>query len=221
MWIFRLLVVCGLVTLSGAGPVHAGISGAVRVIDGDTIDVANTRIRIFGIDAPENDQTCITEQGQTWACGAWVSATVARAFTGKQALCEQVDRDRYGRVVARCRIQGQDIGEMLVAQGLAFAYLKYSDDYELTEKGAAIRDAGLHASRVQDPAQFRRTRASGRIPPDQACRVKGNISASGERIYHVPGQQHYERTGIKTEYGERWFCSAQQARAAGWRAAKR
>jgi hypothetical protein len=52
------------------------------------------------------------------------------------------------------------------------------------------------------------------------CTVKGNISASGERIYHVPGQQFYSRTTINRLRGERWFCSEEAAREAGWRKAK-
>ncbi len=54
------------------------------------------------------------------------------------------------------------------------------------------------------------------------CRIKGNISIkTGERIYHVPGQQHYDITRISQQYGERWFCSEQEARQAGWRKAMR
>lgn len=53
-----------------------------------------------------------------------------------------------------------------------------------------------------------------------ACDIKGNISKGGERIYHVPGQKWYSRTKITTSKGERWFCSEQEARAAGWRRAK-
>ncbi len=55
----------------------------------------------------------------------------------------------------------------------------------------------------------------------QPCDIKGNISInSGERIYHVPGQEFYDDTVIRTEYGERWFCTEAEARAAGWRKAK-
>lgn len=53
-----------------------------------------------------------------------------------------------------------------------------------------------------------------------ACNIKGNVSInSGERIYHLPGQHYYEATKISPQYGERWFCSEQEARAAGWRKA--
>ena len=53
------------------------------------------------------------------------------------------------------------------------------------------------------------------------CNIKGNISInSGERIYHVPGQEYYIATRISPEYGERWFCTEEEARAAGWRRAR-
>ncbi|MER9302916.1 hypothetical protein [Mesorhizobium sp. M0496] len=55
-----------------------------------------------------------------------------------------------------------------------------------------------------------------------SCEIKGNISINtGERIYHVPGQEHYSETKISPQYGERWFCSESEARAAGWRKARR
>jgi Staphylococcal nuclease homologue len=53
-----------------------------------------------------------------------------------------------------------------------------------------------------------------------ACVIKGNISSGGERIYHVPGQRYYDKTQIDPSKGERWFCTEQEAVAAGWRKAK-
>ncbi len=194
--------------------------GSVRVIDGDTFDVAGTRIRLHGIDAPEQDQTCETEQGTTWACGAWVTSQVTTLYEGKPAFCLVVDQDRYGRKVARCQVGGKDVGREIVSAGLAFAYAKYSKDYVLDEKSAAVKDRGLHASRLRSPAQHRATRAKGRIPLDGSCPIKGNISKSG-RIYLMPGQADYERTGINLTGGEQWFCSEAEAVQAGWRRAKR
>lgn len=50
------------------------------------------------------------------------------------------------------------------------------------------------------------------------CRIKGNVSLNtGERIYHVPGQEWYDETVISPRYGERWFCTEDEARQAGWR----
>ncbi len=220
----RMLTMCllaAVLSAPDAAVAKAAVSGPVRVIDGDTLDIGGTRVRLFGIDAPEADQTCRTEQGQVWACGAWVTDQVRTRFGGRQAVCEPITTDRYGRVVARCSVRGEDVGQSLVSDGLAFAYRRFSQDYVLAEKGAAVRDMGLHASRVQNPSQFRQTRAVGRIPENRACVIKGNISRAGAKIYHVPGQRDYERTGIRPETGERWFCSVTEARAAGWRAAKR
>ena len=57
-------------------------------------------------------------------------------------------------------------------------------------------------------------------PPLVGCSVKGNISRNaGERIYHVPGQQYYSATRINWLRGDRWFCSEEAARSAGWRKA--
>ena len=54
------------------------------------------------------------------------------------------------------------------------------------------------------------------------CNIKGNISIdTGERIYHVPGQKFYDETIIRPEFGEQWFCSEAEARAAGWRKSRR
>lgn len=203
-----------------AAPSVADVMGRVRVIDGDTFDVAGVRVRLHGIDAPEDKQTCETEQGTSWACGAWVTSKVAVMFDGKRARCRQTDVDRYERVVARCEIDGRDVGQRLVSEGLAFAYRKYSMVYDLDEKGAAVNDRGLHASRVQNPAQYRATQAKGRIPPNRDCVIKGNITKSG-KIFHMPGQRDYERTGINLAKGENWFCSERDARAAGWRKARR
>jgi len=62
---------------------------------------------------------------------------------------------------------------------------------------------------------------SGISQDDESCLIKGNISSSGEKIYHVPGGSYYDRTVIDESKGERWFCSEQEAQAAGWRKSKR
>lgn len=214
------------IALSGTARSQAadqGPTGVIRVIDGDTFDVGTSRVRLYGIDAPEGNQSCETQQGVTWACGTWVSETVRAQYQGRQAQCAAVETDRYGRIVARCAVDGRDIGQDLVAQGLAFAYRRYAMDYDLVEKQAALTETGLWAMRIEEPAAFRRagSAASQGTPAPGDCVIKGNISAKGERIYHVPGQEHYARTRINTGQGERWFCTAAEARAAGWRAARR
>ena len=59
-------------------------------------------------------------------------------------------------------------------------------------------------------------------PLFMGCDIKGNISYdTGERIYHVPGQEYYAETRINLLNGERWFCTEAEAQAAGWQRARR
>ncbi|MDF1729135.1 MAG: thermonuclease family protein [Sulfitobacter sp.] len=196
------------------------IVGKVRVIDGDTFDVGPVRVRLFGIDAPEQDQPCQTEQGASFACGAWVTGEVAERYQGRTVRCQQVDTDRYGRAVARCALQGEDVGRRLVEEGLAYAFRRYSMDYDLEEKQAFVAQRGLHGMILQTPAQHRSSPPRARLPVSAECRIKGNISGNG-RIYHMPGQQHYGKVVISPAKGERLFCTEEEARAAGWRRARR
>ena len=196
------------------------------MIDGDTLEVSGVTIRLHGLDAPESDQRCGGTGVPMWACGAWVTERVRERYSGAVATCEAVETDRYGRVVARCSVGDADIGRTLVTEGLAFAYRRYSMAYDLDEKGAAVLGRGLHGEGVQGPAAFRRTQRRGHAAQrlanaPEGCRIKGNVSAEGERIYHVAGQRHYGATVISEAKGERWFCSEAEARAAGWRRARR
>ncbi|PYG27759.1 thermonuclease family protein [Pelagimonas varians] len=204
----------------------ADLSGPVHVVDADTIKVHGQSIRLHAIDAPEVKQHCGGPGQPVWACGIWVKTRAQELFEGQFAQCEALETDRYGRMVARCLVNGQDMGQVLVSQGLAFAYRKYGWDYDLDEKGAAVSGRGLHGTGVVNPAEYRaqgrdaRAKWSLNNAPD-GCVIKGNISGSGERIFHMPGQAWYNVTTIRADKKERWFCTADQARSAGWRPAKK
>ena len=117
-----MLRICLIVVLALLPVISfADVTGRVKIIDGDTFDVGMTRVRIFGIDAPETDQLCVTEQGVRWPCGKWVTQQAKEFYQGQAAVCENIDLDRYGRVVARCSVDGVDVGQKLVSDGLPFA----------------------------------------------------------------------------------------------------
>jgi endonuclease YncB( thermonuclease family) len=208
-----------------AAPIHAAdFSGKMRFSDADTLDVGNVRVRLFGIDAPEMDQKCKRANGKEWSCGKWATRQAKSQFENKTAACRPVDIDQYGRTVARCYVNGQDIAASLVRQGMAQAYVKYSLEHVSAEKEASIANIGIWAGTLEDPAAYRAARrqaASQNVaqPAPANCRIKGNISKS-DRIFHVPGQKYYNKTKISASRGERWFCTEAEARAAGWRKAK-
>jgi len=226
-WRYSALAVAAVAVFGLSGGIlqanlgGGGFSGPVRVVDGDTFEVAGVKVRLHAIDAPETDQMCQTRQGQDWACGGWVTKVVRDRYNGAIAQCQGIETDRYGRTVARCTALGEDVGAWLVREGFAFAYVQYGSDYVEIERRAAAADRGLHAVRMQTPAEHRKAKRSKPVEASGDCTIKGNISAKGERIYHVPGQEFYSRTRINTSKGERWFCSEAAARAAGWRRARR
>lgn len=55
---------------------------------------------------------------------------------------------------------------------------------------------------------------------DPACQIKGNISYEGEKIYHIPGGDYYDKTEIDFSTGERYFCNEKEAQDAGFRRSK-
>jgi endonuclease YncB( thermonuclease family) len=187
------------------------------VIDGDTLVVAGRSVRLHGIDAPERTQLCADEGGRDWACGGWAQVELTRQVAGRIVVCDGQGTDRYGRVLAICRVAGRDLGRVLVAKGAAFAYRRYSRDYVDEEDRARLHGQGLWLGGAENPAKMR---ARSHAEPPPGCRIKGNVSANG-RVYHLPGSASYDGTRISLARGERWFCSERAARSAGWRAAGR
>ena len=92
------------------------------------------------------------------------------------------------------------------------------------EDQARQKRVGIWAGSFEMPWEWRAAERSPTAPqtaPD-GCVIKGNISSSsGKRIYHMPGQQDYDATRISPDKGERWFCTEEEAVAAGWRKAGR
>jgi hypothetical protein len=147
------------------------------------------------------------------------AAFLAERIEGKRLECTVAAIDDYGRSIASCSHQGEDISGWMVREGHAMAFVRYSNRYTADEEAARARQAGLWRATVQPPWEYRAERwAVAEQEAPEGCPIKGNISHSeGERIYHTPWSQYYERTKISVGKGERWFCSEGEALAAGWR----
>ncbi|HRO11433.1 thermonuclease family protein [Amaricoccus sp.] len=209
-----------LAALLAAG---AAMAGDARVKDGDTLRVGARDVRLFGIDAPEAGQTCARADGSAWACGRAAAERLAELVAAGPVRCRPEDTDRYGRLVSTCTVEGVDLGARLVSEGLARAYARYSDAYLALEAEARAAGRGLWQGEAEAPWRYRAETtggfapAAGTGPPPPGCTIKGNVSAKGERIYHLPGGPGYARTRIDTDRGEAWFCDEEAARAAGFR----
>jgi endonuclease YncB( thermonuclease family) len=204
------------------------LSGRAIVVDGDTLKLDGVPVRLFGIDAPERNQTCRDSRGADYRCGVRATDALASRLGDRIVRCEPRERDHYDRIVAVCFAGNTDLNGWMVAQGWALAYRRYSRDYIATEDVARAGRKGLWNGTFEKPWKVRhedeRQRPRSPSPivatpaaPPSGCRIKGNINSEGEQIYHVPGQAYYDDTQISPAKGERWFCNETEAVAAGWR----
>ncbi len=140
-----LLCIGGLaaVLLLAIEPAGADVIGKrPRVIDGNTLELAGVRLRLYGIDAPETDQTCRAET-RTWNCGIEARWATINRIGQNWVACRARGRDPGGALAAVCYlggIGGPELNSWLVAQGWALAYRPESRDYVGDE--AAARQAG-------------------------------------------------------------------------------
>jgi endonuclease YncB( thermonuclease family) len=221
----------------------AEISGTPRIVDGDTVEIGQTKIRLLGIDAPETDQICLNASGEKWACGIAARDELIRHSNGQIWECTTTGRDQYNRSLASCFIEGEDVSEWMVRSGWALSFVRYSHAYDADEVVARQARAGLWAGSFIAPWDWRHRNnttvilGAASVPvnaqtillgavsasdaPSPECVIKGNVNRDGERIYHIPGQLNYAQINMGKGLGERWFCTEMDAEAAGWRKASK
>ncbi|KAG2430777.1 hypothetical protein HYH02_013616 [Chlamydomonas schloesseri] len=232
-----------LVLASSANAAGLGvIAGQARVVDGDTLVINGERIRLYGVDAPESAQQCKDAKGAPYACGLVSKDALDKKIGKAPVACEVKDKDQYGRNVSVCRLGSEDLNGWLVSNGYAVSYRQYSKDYIPAEDAAHAAHKGIWAGEFQVPSEWRKQNKRGESGPVQPSvaftpnptaaqksggdptpncatgpAIKGNISSSGEKIYHVPGGKYYDSVRIDLKDGERFFCTESEATGAGWR----
>jgi endonuclease YncB( thermonuclease family) len=173
------------------------IVGQASVIDGDTIEIHSTRIRLYGIDAPESDQTCRVK-GEPFRCGQQAAFALADKIKGHTVECRPKDQDQYGRIVAKCFIGVEDINGWMVERGWALAYLQYSRDYVGQERNAANAKRGIWQGEFQVPWEWRRNQP-GRRPISESYSSKSQRPTGPSVIYYRPGDLSGTRFQTRVE----------------------
>ncbi|KKS44073.1 MAG: Micrococcal nuclease-like protein [candidate division CPR1 bacterium GW2011_GWA2_42_17] len=182
------------------------------------------RVRYIGIDTPET----VDPRKPVQCFGVEASKKNKELVEGKTVRLEKdiTDRDKYNRLLRYVWFGDTLINQALVEQGYAKSYsyppdIKYQDKFVAAEKKAREDKLGLWtACDSATPAvSVTPTAAVTASASNPSCAIKGNISAAGEKIYHLQGCGSYAKTTIDESRGERWFCSESEAQSAGWRKA--
>ncbi len=149
-----------------AFPAHADVSGPACVTDSDTLVVngkrqrtrcvGGTRVRLFGIDAPELKQTCKHANGRDFLCGRAAASFLLRHVSGRTVECKGNSVDKYGRLIATCFIDGKNLNSMMVSAGWALAYRDHSNKYVPQENVARKTRKGIWAMQFVPPWKWRR-----------------------------------------------------------------
>jgi micrococcal nuclease len=228
-----------LETTLPAGLTEANVT---RVVDGDTIhvDIASQdfTVRYIGMNTPET-----VDPNKPVECfGPEASTRNKQLVTGQTVELEKdvSETDQYGRLLRFVWLpdsshpgQGAMVDALLVQEGYARLDtfppdVRYEALFAQLQQQAQTARTGLWGAVCTFATSVPATQAAPTAIGNEVCDysgtqqpvIKGNISSSGERIYHVPSQQFYDQTQIDEASGERWFCTEQEALDAGWRKSK-
>jgi micrococcal nuclease len=199
-------------------------ASVLKVLTGDSIEASVGGVafvvRYIGVAAPDPraDPTSAEE-----------AAAQNRALTGGRNILlirDISEVDQAGRLPRLIVAGGVLVNERLLRLGVVRAAAVSPDDSCTREFGDA--ETGARSSRAGlwrfGPADLTKTAVAACTgtcqTPSPGCRIKGNINAKGEKIYHLPGSRDYEKTVIEPAKGERWFCTEAEANLAGWRGGK-
>src|SRR3984893_12417113 len=234
-------VIVAIIWALSASPAPAAeiISGEPRIVDGDTVQICQTKIRFAGIDAPETDQVCLDAKGAKWACGIAARDELIRFSAGRPWDCDLTGTDKYGRSLGKCFVEGDDVSAWMVRSGWALSFVRYSHEYDREEVAARNSHAGLWSGAFIAPWEWRHRDGSTTVlgalsvpvdaqktllgavsstgAPSPDCTIKASFG-KGECVYHLPGDRWYGKMNMDSS--KRWFCSVEEAQAAGCRAPK-
>lgn len=203
--------------------VAAGFTPATvtRVVDGDTIEVIvegiEYKLRYIGIDTPESE-----DPRRPVECFATEANEYNRTLVeGKMVGLEKdvSETDQFGRLLRYVWLGEEMVNAILVRDGYAQA-ATYPPDVKYSQLFASLQEEARGARNGLWGDTCAGLTPSALLAPP--CPIKGNISfRTGEKIYHLPGDEHYDETVIDPLAGEQWFCTEEEAVAAGWRHARR
>jgi endonuclease YncB( thermonuclease family) len=220
-------------------------NAAIR--DGSTLQLGNVTYRLDGIDAPAFDQLCIDEHADPWTCGIEARDQLTKLIGGRQVRCDDLGADPGARKrhLGACKIEGEttSLSQLLVGLGFALNVESSATGRFETDEARAREDRqGLWKGCFVAPQEFRLGKKDGTLlgascPADRdkeirealfpeslampsGCNIKGKFAVRARvtgnvGIYHLQACPSYPALTKP----DRWFCSEEDAQAAGFRRA--
>lgn len=204
----------GAVLHSGAGLISGAttIEGRAIVSSPTRLKVAGTNLQLYGIEAPEQAQACGSR-----GCSAAAKSALQQIVQGKRVTCTLSGRTENGSASATCTAGGVDVAAQLVRGGNVFATAGLFAPYASQEREAKNERRGMWKANVDRPEDYRSKafEEAKKGAPD-GCPIKGLVNGDS-KTYLPPWSPDYAKAKVRSSRGERWFCSEDEARAAGWR----
>lgn len=176
----------------------------VETVDGDTFQLkSGKRVRLLGVDAPEFDR----------CGGSQAKARLTKLILGKKVALKEETSEAFGRSLALVYVGPLFVNQVMLEEGWGRTdYRKNSQREVLT--------AAFHLAQQEKRGIFSTLCRQKGEPPNPECLIKGNIDKNSyEKFYHLPGCQHYDEVIIELDIGERYFCTEEEAQAAGFKKA--
>lgn len=131
------------------------IRSSARVVNGDTLKIQGFYFRLYGIDAPDSDQTCADKNKRSYKCGLKAATWLRDWILDYELECRVMQRDQRGNMAGVCFLGEYDLGAALVASGWALAAAKYTDIYVPYEQEARRNKNGLWSGTFYRPEDWR------------------------------------------------------------------
>jgi endonuclease YncB( thermonuclease family) len=129
---------------------NAEVSGIPKVIDGETLELAGERFRLYGIDAPDPRQNCEI-RGRDYNCGHVSKTALMDLVAGVKIRCVPKSSGNEGKRIAICYAGGYDLAEGMVHTGWAMAMPRHGGKYLSIERQAERARRGMWQGKFTPP----------------------------------------------------------------------
>lgn len=210
-----------VVQASSSNPSDSSLTGRAFAVSGELLRIGGKLVKLTGIEAPEAKHPCLKENGRRWNCSATARSALERIVRGKSVSCLASSQNDDGLTLAACHIEDADVGGELVRGGYVFAADGFFAAYSSAEDEARNSKLGIWQGETVRPKEWREQvwEEAKRAAPD-GCPIKGLARASNH-VYAMPWSAGYDGAKVRTVKGDRWFCSEEEARAAGFTSSSR